>query len=175
MAGKHPKLTIRPAAVFDVGEIAVVHCEAALAAFADIFPPTASKPTPASLRPRWEQLVADPTATVLVAETTVLVGFVAVLLEPTVPSGMLLDRLYVHPRRWGTGIGSALHDAAVAIAVGLGADAMNLWVLEANTGARTMYERRGWRLVPGRTLQHDTRTVIDVLYQLDIPTSRTHS
>lgn len=168
MTGKYPKPTIRSATELDLDEIAKIHCDAALAAFVDIFPPTAPKPTPTSLRPRWERLVADPAATVLVGEAVGVVGCVALRPESAVPSGILLDGLYVHPRSWGTGIGIALHDAIVNVATDQAAAAINLWVLEANTHARTIYESRGWQLVPGRTLANDPETVIDVLYQLAI-------
>jgi GNAT superfamily N-acetyltransferase len=56
-----------------------------------------------------------------------------------------LNALYVLPDEWGSGVGSRLHDAAVAKLGELGPEA-RLWVLEANTRARAFYERRGWRL-----------------------------
>ena len=168
MTDKNPILRVRPATELDLDEIAEIHCEAALTAFADIFPPTAPKPTPTSLRPRWKRLVADPAATVLVAESDGVVGCVALRLESTVPSGTLLDGLYVHPRNWGAGIGIALHDAIVNVAIEQAAIAINLWVLEDNSRARAMYERRGWELVPGKKLANEPATVIDVLYELTI-------
>ena len=162
------QLTIRPATEFDLDRIADIHCAAALTAFVDIFPPTAPKPTPTSLRPRWQRLLADPTATVFVAETTHVVGCVALRPESSVPSGALLDGLYVHPRNWSAGIGMALHDAIVDVAIEQSATAINLWVLKDNTPARAMYERRGWQLVPGRKLANEPETVIDVLYELTV-------
>lgn len=69
------------------------------------------------------------------------------------------------PDRWGEGIGSLLHDAAIEIAASGTAGAINLWALEANTRARGMYERRGWQLVPGWTIPNRQPGVIDVLYQ----------
>ena len=159
------RVVIRSAVVADVEAIAVIHCQAALVGFAGIFPPTATKPTPASLRPGWHELVTDSVASVFVAETASVVGCVVVREEPTVPSGVLLDRLYVHPDWWGNGVGSLLHDVAIDAAATLGNDAINLWVLEANQRARGMYERRGWRLVPDRTLPNEPDTVYDVLYQ----------
>jgi len=58
------------------------------------------------------------------------------------PSGLLLKRLHVHPSAWSQGIGTALHDHALATATQNGADRINLWVLEGNGRAREMYERR---------------------------------
>ncbi|MBK5268455.1 MAG: GNAT family N-acetyltransferase [Acidimicrobiia bacterium] len=168
MVEKVLSVEIRSAVVADLEAITVVHCQAALVGFAEIFPPAATKPTPASLRPRWHELVTDPVASVFVAETTSVVGCVVVREEPTVPSGVLLDRLYVHPDWWGNGIGSLLHDVAIDTAAALGHDAINLWVLESNQWAKGMYERRGWRRVPDRTLANEPDTVYDVLYQRSV-------
>ena len=168
MPQKNPLPSIRPATELDLDVIAEIHCAAALTAFVDIFPPTAPKPTPTSLRPRWLRLLDDPTATVLVAETAGVVGCVALRPDSAVPSRTLLDGLYVHPRNWGSGIGTALHDAIVNVATEQAAAAINLWVLEHNSRARAMYERRGWQLVPGRKLVNGPETVIDVLYGLTI-------
>ena len=164
MGEKPPKLGIRPALAGDVDAIVGVHLAAALTGFADIFPPSAPKPTHEWLRPRWQELVADPDVATLVAEATDLLGCAVVRPEAEVPTQILLDRLYVRPDRWGKGIGSLLHEAAIEIAASRG-DAINLWVLEANTRARGMYERRGWRLVPGWTLPNRQPGIIDVLYQ----------
>jgi GNAT superfamily N-acetyltransferase len=59
-----------------------------------------------------------------------LAGFVA-------SDGDVLDALYVAPDRHCQGLGTAL--------LGLAPAASQLWVLEANAGARRFYERRGWR------------------------------
>jgi len=113
MVGKPLSVGIRSAVAADVEAIAVVHCRAALVGFPEIFPPTATKPTPASLRSRWHELVTDPVASVFVAETTSVVGCVVVREEPTVPSGVLLDRLYIEPDWWGNGVGSLLRACQV--------------------------------------------------------------
>lgn len=56
--------------------IAAAHRAAALTGFAGIFPPSAPKPTHASLRPRWQELVNDPEAVTLVADAAGVVGYV---------------------------------------------------------------------------------------------------
>jgi len=61
-----------------------------------------------------------------------------------------LEQLYVLPEFWGTGVGPALHDAAVERRGTAGDRALRLWTLEANERSRRFYERRGWRL-DGRT------------------------
>lgn len=58
-----------------------------------------------------------------------------------------------------------LHDAALQVATERGARSVNLWVLKGNLPARAMYERRGWRRLPGWTRPNDPATVVDVLYE----------
>ena len=167
-----------------------------MAAYAHIFPQAATKPTTAALIPSWTDLLIDPMATVIVAEDTVVadggtadggmadggaadgvddgrpggvVGGVVVRTEPAAPCGFLLERLYVDPSRWGSGIGGMLHDAAVRAARRHGACGVNLWVLVQNHRARAMYERRGWRLVAGEQLAHTSPPITEVRYELDLP------
>ncbi len=54
------------------------------------------------------------------------------------------------PDAQGTGVGSVLHDEALAANRALGAELCRLWVLDENQAARRFYERRGW-YADGRT------------------------
>ena len=159
------QVALRRGSVSDLEAIVAVHVEAALTGFIGIFPGTAPTPTAASLRPRWSELITDGRVDVFVAEASDVVGCSVVRPGSAVPAGTLLDRLYVHPRWWGNGVGRRLHDTALAAARNRGVDRLNLWVLEANTKARAMYERWGWELVPGSTLPNQPPTVLDVLYE----------
>lgn len=84
-------------------------------------------------------------------------GFVALLIEGTavtvadldgVPVGFLardgavVTALYLAPGARGQGLGRALLDAAKAAA-----PCLELWVFEANAGARRFYAREGFRAV----------------------------
>jgi GNAT superfamily N-acetyltransferase len=57
-----------------------------------------------------------------------------------------LERLYVRPGAWGTGVAQALHAAALAALREQGATTASLWCLAENPRARRFYERQGWRL-----------------------------
>ena len=160
---------IRRAVHQDAVAIAHVHCAAALAAYADMFPADAPKPAPATLAKRWTTTLTDGSTAVFVAESgDDIIGVVALASDPDVPSGVLFTKFYIEPQRWGGGIGSLLHDHAINWARRRGDLAVNLWVLEANHRARRMYERRGWSLVPGRTLVNEPTPVVEVLYNLDL-------
>jgi len=162
-----PSINWRIAHDSDGPSIATVHCASALAGFANIFPPTAPKPTPKSLEEGWYRLLTDPCAEVIVALTiNEIIGVVAVSPCQTVPTGTLLDRLYVDPPWWGCGVGGLLHDVAVDRARDRSAGGLNLWVLEANSRARQIYERRRWQLIPGRTQSGGYASVAEVLYEL---------
>ena len=156
-------IRFRPGEPVDAEACAAVHLASATLAYRDIFPSDATPPTIADLAEGW----AD--AAWVAEEGGRIVGAVCIGPDATVPSGWMLSRLYVHPSHWGSGIGSALLERAGASAWSDGAPAVNVWVLEPNTDARALYERRGWRLVPGPTLANDGTDAVDVLYQLDRP------
>ncbi len=101
--------------------MAAVWLRSALTAYASIFPEAAPKPTHASL----VDALADTPG--FVAEVD---GRVAGLVQ--VDDGWL-SHLYVDPDHWGAGIGSRLHDVAVAHG------GRQLWVLRDNARARAMY------------------------------------
>lgn len=58
--------------------------------------------------------------------------------------------IYVHPRRWGQGIGRRLFSHATRRLAARGYSKATLWVLESNAQARRFYEIAGWRF-DGRT------------------------
>jgi GNAT superfamily N-acetyltransferase len=162
-------IAIGPGTVAEASVIAAVHAEAAVLAFSGIFPDASITPTASSLEPGWAELLDDTAAEVLVARSSSdIVGMVAVRPDTSVPSGLLLARLYVRPDHWNRGIGSRLHDHAMERARGRGARAMNLWVLEENHRGRQMYEARGWQMIAGRYLLNEPPEVRDVLYERTI-------
>lgn len=66
-----------------------------------------------------------------------------------------VEDLYVLPERRGQGIGTALLAFAEEHARRLGAARLELHVLEANDGARRLYQRAGWHGTPYVWMQKD--------------------
>jgi GNAT superfamily N-acetyltransferase len=162
-------IELRRASERDAEAIAAVHCESALLAYRNIFPPDAPKPTPSSLLDEWRQLCALEASEVFVAvEGEDIVGVGALVQDADLPAGLVLKRLYVAPTRWGSGIGASLHDRLLVEAIARGATTINLWVLERNVRARAMYERWGWEYRPGPQLGNGFPEIVDVLYERDL-------
>ncbi len=134
--------------------------EAAVAAFAHIFPPDRYPFPDDGVRADWEAAHADPEIEIYLAEVdeepagSVAVGY------------GFLRNLYVLPERQGTGLGSILHDHGLERLRELGYDEAKLWTLEGNHGARRFYERRGW------SLNGETREVPFPPNPLDVGYSR---
>lgn len=132
-------LRIRPATAADAETFLAIQRAGSLAAFAHIFPPDRHPFPDESVRARWRSFLAGPEGDALLVETDRgAVGMVAF-------SAGWLNALYVLPDAWEGGVGSRLHEEAVAALRATGPEA-RLWVLEANDRARRFYEHRGWRL-----------------------------
>ena len=162
-SGEGLGVVIRQAHLDDMRSIVTLHSRTVAVGYQAIFPP-GPPPTPATLEPGWRSLLDRDEVVVLVAEISSGQVVGTVVLEPE-DQGVWLKRLHVDPDHWGGGVGSILHDQAIATAHHRGYETLNLWVLERNDRARRMYERRSWTLVPGRTLANDPPSVVDVLYR----------
>lgn len=139
------EIAITPSA--DAAVIAGLHAATVGVAYRDFFP-GGQPPTAAGLLLAWESRLADPTAVALVATRDGRpVGSVLARANHEFGEGEL-SALHVLPGEWGMGIGSALHDAALAELAAAGHRRAGLWVIAANERARGMYERRGWVLRP---------------------------
>ena len=129
---------IREARPDEAELLAEIQREASVAALAHVFPPE-DYPYPIDqVRQRWQEALASPELTVVIAEDD---G------EPVGCAGYRsewLDGLYVLPGLWGRGIGAQLHDHVLERLRERASERCNLWVLEENHRARWFYERRGW-------------------------------
>lgn len=148
--------------------MAELHLRAAVAGYSHIFPPEAPPPTIDELTEMWAAATIASDGAALVADDgRRILGTVIAAIDDTEPTVGFLARLYVEPELWGSGIGAALYDAAMAELQRRGHPLARLWVLEANTRARAMYERRGWRYVEG-VVKATWGDIVDVRYELDL-------
>ena len=161
-------LVIRPATLADAPNAAGLHRAAAVLAYRDIFPPSEEPPTLEWLTANWTELVSNPDGALVATLGDELAGTVVARTDPQDPTVAQLHRLYVVPERWATGVGAALHDAALDRMRARGFTHAGLWVLERNVRARRFYEARGWRHVPGRTMGYPGTDVVEVRYERDL-------
>jgi GNAT superfamily N-acetyltransferase len=137
-----------------------VQRDAAVNAFAHIFPPDRYPFPEEGVETQWVEALADPEIEVYVLEIDgEAAGSVAV-------GHGFLRNLYVLPEHQGSGLGETLHDHALERLRALGFSEAKLWTLEGNAGARRFYERRGW------SLNGETREVPFPPNPLDVGYSR---
>jgi ribosomal protein S18 acetylase RimI-like enzyme len=141
---------LRISSSVDVALLASIHAETVGFAYASFFPADSPAPTATELQGTWTERVADPTATALIAfDGRRPVGSVMVRRDPDFAREGQLLGLHVLPDAWSRGVGSALHDAAIARLTADGYAEAGLWVLAVNQRARRMYEARRWSYLPG--------------------------
>jgi GNAT superfamily N-acetyltransferase len=149
-----PKLS--PARTEDVETLLAIQREAAVDAFAHVYPPEHYPFPDDAIREVWAEALADPKVEVYVAELDGrAVGGVSV-------GKGYLGTLYVLPAYQGRGVGSALHDLALERLRAMGFQEAKLWTLRENGSGRRFYERRGW------TLTSETRVVPYPPHPLDV-------
>jgi GNAT superfamily N-acetyltransferase len=133
-------LEVRRAEAEDVETLLAIQREAAVDAFAHVFPSERYPFPDDEIRAGWAAALSDPEIEVYLAESDGRpVGSVSVGDE-------YLRTLYVRPDYQGRGFGAALHDLALERLRARGVPRAKLWTLEENHDGRRFYERRGWRL-----------------------------
>jgi GNAT superfamily N-acetyltransferase len=151
---------IRPARPDESETLLRIQREAAVGAFAHVFPPEQYPFPDDGVRAQWQEALEDPAIEVYIGELdgepagSVAVGY------------GFLRNLYVLPERQGTGLGTSLHDHALERMRALGFAEAKLWTLEGNHAGRRFYERRGW------SLNGETREVPFPPHPLDVGYSR---
>jgi len=149
-------LVIRQAERNDAPSIAAVHVETWRTAYPRLLPePVLASLSAEAERAEWERILSGgPAETWVGLIEGLIVGWVILGpprdddLDPAVLQE--LYGLYLLPRFWGRGIGSALCGAAENRMRERGAQDTALWVHEQNRRARRFYERRAYRLEAGR-------------------------
>jgi len=155
-------LSIRRAGDDDVETLLTIQREAAVEAYAHVFPQDRYPFPNDDIRARWRETVADADVEVYLSERAgEAVGSVSV-------GGEFLRTLYVRPYAQGTGAGSRLHDLALERLRERACVRAKLWTLEQNWRARAFYERRGWRLTDVTRVVPFPPNPIDVQYEKDL-------
>jgi GNAT superfamily N-acetyltransferase len=165
------EVRVRTATAADVPSVASVQLHSALAAFSHIFPTSIPEPTQEELQQEWAALVTNPHRSVLAA--TIDDEIVAAVVfgpddDADKATDCILLKLYVTPDRFGLGIGSLLYDRVIDAFRDQGYQRARLWVLEENTRARAMYERRGWVHRPWIRSDWPGSGVDEVGYELEL-------
>jgi len=151
-------VNVRPAGPDEADTLLAIQREAAVDAFAHIYPPERYPFPDDAVREVWAEALSDPGVEVYVAEVD------------GVPAGAVslgkgfLSTLYVLPAHQGSGVGSALHDLALERLREQGFDEARLWTLEGNDSGRRFYERRGWSLTDETRVVPYPPNPIDVQY-----------
>lgn len=156
----------------DAEEITRLHRRGAQTGFAHIFPPEAPPAPFEDDLALWQFALGPDAEQGRKAHTVRLDGrIIGVALagpDPDDPPVGHLARIYVDPTMWGAGVGTALHDAAVADLAGRGFATATLWVLEDNVRARRWYERLGWTQASGRKATFAPAGIFDAQYVYDL-------
>ena len=151
-------IELRSALPNEADTLLAIQREAAVGAYAHIYPPERYPFPDDAVREVWTEALSDPEVEVYVAEVE------------GVPAGVVsvgkgfLSTLYVLPAYQGSGVGSALHALALERLRAHGFREARLWTLEGNDAGRRFYERRGWSLTDETRVVPYPPNPIDVQY-----------
>jgi ribosomal protein S18 acetylase RimI-like enzyme len=155
-------IELRPARLHEADTLLAIQREAAVGAYAHIYPPERYPFPDDAVREVWAEALSDQEVEVYVAEVEgVPAGAVSV-------GKGFLSTLYVLPAYQGSGVGSALHDLALERLRAHGFQEARLWTLEGNDAGRRFYERRGWLLTDETRVVPYPPHPIDVQYALPL-------
>ena len=144
-----PGVNLRVGIGADAGAVAAVQVDSWRAAYVGLLPEAVLDGLSVGRKSEgWARVLGDGCHYVVVAESEGrMVGFASTGpghdadLDGT--TGQLVT-LYVVPVAWGTGVGRALHDAALCRLADTGCRHGVVWMLSTNARARRFYDRQGW-------------------------------
>lgn len=91
-----------------------------------------------------------------------MLGFAQGGPSPDGPADAVIHRIYVHPTRWGEGIGTALLDRLCSHLVEAGHDDLWLGVFAENEVGRRFYETKGFTEIDRRLVELKGTDVMEV-------------
>lgn len=163
---------LRQAKHRDAAEIEAVIRRSAVEGYRHIFPPEAPMPDLRTALSEWYKLLNRKFGvydlTMIAVDQGAIIGVVVTGRDPADRRTAHLSHLYVDPARWGMGVGTALHTAALNHLRQGGVTHATLWTLEGNIRARLWYERHGWRPTGQRMPVYSQGNVYDLVYSRDL-------
>ncbi len=141
-------MTVRRALPADAPAIARVHVASWQAAYQMLIPTSRlARFTVPRRTAAWTSNLRDrPTHTAVFEGPTGITGFASRGASRALPAWGEIWALYVAPRSWGCGVGSALFADAMAALAGQGLPRVVIWVLDGNHRALDFYEGNGFVL-----------------------------
>jgi ribosomal protein S18 acetylase RimI-like enzyme len=142
---------VRPLAAADVDAVARLHVAVWQTAYRGLLPDAFLDAISVERRTAmWRQIVERQASPALLAEQDgCIVGFVlgGRSRDDDAQVGVTAEimAIYVAPERWGTGAGTQLMQAALAMLRNQGFHEVTLWVLRDNVRARRFYELAGFK------------------------------
>jgi ribosomal protein S18 acetylase RimI-like enzyme len=131
------EVSVRPAALDDAREIASVHRLSRADYYGVPSDPDDDREA------MWAQFLAQPERVTFVAEASgAIVGFMSAQRVTSRAAELKMTAIYVHPSRYGSGIGSRLHDLFDGERASEEPGVLEVWA--GNVRAIDFYRRRGW-------------------------------
>ncbi len=141
------EVTVRPAALDDVDDIADLHVRAWRWAYRGLLPDELLDGLdPASRARMWRGVIADGSPPFVAVADARLVGFCHAgpsRDDDALPATGEVTSIYLDPEYVGRGAGRALWNAALDQLRGAGCGRVSVWVLDTNQRGRSFYERMG--------------------------------
>jgi N-acetylglutamate synthase-like GNAT family acetyltransferase len=153
------RAVVRPARLNDVDAIVEVHAAARERAYRGLLPNDQVVPDSARSRARWQEAIAEATGDLAAVGELVLVGEIGGKVAGVAATSassedpLELNALYVDPRLWRSGVGTALADHVFAAAGAAGFMHVVAWVMSKHAAAKAFYFARGWWLDGGSEIR----------------------
>jgi ribosomal protein S18 acetylase RimI-like enzyme len=139
-------VNVRPATPADAGAIAAVQLRTWLATYSEYVEPELILERADGREERWLEILTGERRTLVAEAAGRIAGFASwgACRDDGHDGVGELYAVSVAPDAQGAGVGTALHEAALAGLGGAGFTEATLWVFERNARARAFYDHAGW-------------------------------
>ena len=145
-------IAVRRATVADAEVVGRIHAASWRGAYQQLGPAFLASIVDQERIDLWTRVIGEDEEPVYVAPADAPTGFIYFGPSRDDDAGEHVGEVmtfYAHPEAWGTGVGRALMEVAIAELCAMGFTEAMLWVLEDNPRARRFYEMAGWRVDGG--------------------------